>query len=136
MPRSSGWLALLVVALFALPMAAGSLWSLGSAAWLQLTASRLPGTVVERSEHRPTQLVVEWVAADGEPHRVTSAGSDLYDDIAHGDTVFVLVDPAHPADARLDLFVELWLVPLVLAAFSAVFCGALAFMYSQVRPGR
>lgn len=78
----------------------------------QHAAARAEGTVIEITGRAPT-LVVEYRTASGEVLLTESAGSDLYKGIALRDKLTVFYDPQHPSDARLDLFIENWLLPLL-----------------------
>jgi len=64
---------------------------------------------------------VRFVTARGEAVEFTSsvgsnpAGFDI------GEHVIVLYDPSNPQDARIDSFVQLWFVPLIVGFFGLVF---------------
>jgi hypothetical protein len=86
--------------------------------------------VVEITSGGAPSLVVEYLARDEQLFTTKSAGSDLYRDLSLRDRITVYYDPGNPSDARLDLFVENWVLPLatgfpgivlLLAAFFARF---------------
>lgn len=63
---------------------------------------------------------------------VTKSGStdQPYTD---GQKVRILYDPAHPEDARLDTFFELWAAPVFLAPFALLPLGISAYIFGRVR---
>jgi len=102
----------IILALIALPFVCGALYMTYRSLWFQFAAVRAEGTVIEISSGTPT-LTVEFPTGKGETLRTTSVGSDLYSGISRGDRLAVFFDPNNPADARINLFVENWLLPLV-----------------------
>lgn len=114
-----GWMGLVLLAV-ALPCLLGA----GRMAWrsleLMMNAEHVAGEVVEVSGDVP-RLTVAYTAPGGERRQLRSEGSDLYQGIAVGDTVMVLHDPADPDASRLNLFVEMWLLPLLLGVFGGFF---------------
>jgi hypothetical protein len=63
-------------------------------------------------------LIVEYTTQKTGSLRIESDGTEAYQVYRIGDTVTVYYDPANPGDARLDLFLELWLGPMVAGGFS------------------
>lgn len=96
----------------ALPFILGASYMTYRSLWFQFAAIRAEGTVVDISDGTPT-LTVEYSTGMGTTLTTTSAGSDLYQGIARGDRLAVFFDPKNPADARIDLFIENWLLPIV-----------------------
>ena len=73
-------------------------------------------------------LVVEFNAGGGVKRRVESAGSDLHKNYQQGDKLRVWFDPEKPQDARLDIFIDNWLFPILLGVFGGFFALPLLFM--------
>jgi len=112
-PHGGTWVPLIVIALVALPFLGGAAYTAYRSLWFQFAAARAEGTVVEVSEGTPS-LTVEYRTAGGEVLRTETGGSDYYRHLANGDFVLVFYDPQKPADARVDLWLEHWIVPLIL----------------------
>ena len=125
-----GMLALMV--LISAPMLLGAGYMTWRSLWFKFGASSAAGQVVEKVGTSGPHLVVMYTDATGEPLRLETAGSDFYRDISVGDPVRVLLDPASAADARLDHFVELWILPLVLGIFGGVIAASSWFMFWQL----
>jgi hypothetical protein len=102
----------IILALIALPFVCGALYMTYRSLWFQFAAVRAEGTVIEILAGTPT-LTVEFPTGKGETLRTTSVGSDLYSGISRGDRLAVFFDPNNPVDARINLFVENWLLPLI-----------------------
>ena len=64
--------------------------------------------------------VIEFATASGEVRRFTTSGPGDY---AKGKTVEVLYDAHNPVNARVNLFIELWLGSLALGAFGLLCLG-------------
>lgn len=105
-----------VFLLAALPFLLGAGYMSYRTLWFKLAGERAVGTVVGITSGTPS-LVVEYLTASEELFTTESAGSDLYRDIALRDKLTVFYDPRNPSDARLDLFVENWVLPLVVGFF-------------------
>jgi hypothetical protein len=93
------------------------------------TAARADGIVtdliVDRDSDGETYHPhVRFVTAKGEPVEFTSsvgsnpAGFDI------GEHVTILYDPSDPQGARIDSFVQLWFVPIMVGVFGLVFATA------------
>lgn len=121
------------LAVLLLPLLLGTGYSSWRSLWFLYGAAAAPGTVVERSDEGAPSVVVAFADAEGRDRRTTSGGSDFYADIAVGDRITVYYDPADPDSARLDLFLELWIVPLLLGSFSLVLLLAGAVVVSSLR---
>jgi len=104
----------------ALPFVLGSAWMVYRALWFSFVAERSEGRVVSISKDAPPSLVVEYRSADGQALRIESDGSDLYSKFRKGDRIDVLHVARDPHNARLDLFLELWLGPLLMSALTAL----------------
>lgn len=89
------------------------------------TAAKAPGTVVD-FERRSSKggstdyPVIEFVTASGEIHRFTTSGAGDY---TKGESVEVLYYGSDPANARVNVFIELWLGSLALGAFGLLCVG-------------
>jgi len=116
-----------------LPCLLGAAWLTARVLWDRYSGEHVMGTVVEIQGDVPA-LVVEFDAGGGVKRRTESAGSDLNKNYAVGDRLGVWFHPDQPQDARLDLFVENWLFPLLLGVFGGFFALPLLFM-SDLRGG-
>lgn len=123
---------LALMVLITAPMLLGAGYMTWRSLWFKFGAASTVGQVVEKVGHSGPHLIVQYTDATGEPLRLETAGSDLYDDIEVGDRVRVLLDPANAADARLDHLVELWILPLVLGFFGGVTALSSGFMFWQM----
>jgi hypothetical protein len=137
---SSQQIATRVFVVAALPFVLGALYSVGRTLWFQLLAERAAGTVVELSG-QPPSLVVEYPTRDGRRLLTESAGSDLYIDVPVGRRITVYYDRAEPSDARVDHFVEHWVVPLFLGIPALALLLGLLWVrrrrpWDPTRPGR
>ena len=118
--------------------------AIGFAAWLageqlafRATATRVEGTVVEHdlrvttsstrerlrgqreSQTTYVYLVVEYADDAGDVHRVTSATGSGRPVRAVGEKIGVFFDPASPAVARIDHFLEVWFNSLLVLCMTA-----------------
>lgn len=84
---------------------------------------RASGTVVDlpgRSSGSNTrQIVVEYAVGD-DIYTITSSVATSSPVLRMGDEVTVLYDPAAPAAGRIEGFLELWFVPMLLGIFALV----------------
>ena len=108
-----------------LGLLAGAGYMFYDARQLISTAAKAPGTVVgfERrlSKGGSTDYpVIEFATASGEIRRFTTSGAGDY---AKGEAVEVLYDASDPANARVNVFIELWLGTLALGAFGLLCLG-------------
>lgn len=89
------------------------------------TAAKAPGTVVD-FERRSSKggssdyPVIEFATTSGEIRRFTTTGAG---DFVRGETVEVLYDVNDPAEARVNVFIELWLGSLALGSFGLLCLG-------------
>ncbi len=101
------------------------------------TAEKAPGIVAD-FERRSSKggstdyPVIEFATATGEIRRFTTSGAG---DFAKGDAVEVLYDAVDPANARVNVFIELWLGSLALAGFGllCVSVGVGTLLYQRSR---
>lgn len=132
-PRANRGMSGLLLAV-ALPCLLAAGWLLGLALWDRSFAQQAVGQVVEISGEVPA-LTVEFDAGEATLRRVVSAGSDLHGNYAVGDRIRVWFDPQRPQAARLDLFIDNWLFPLLLGVFGGFFALPLLFV-PELRPFR
>lgn len=90
------------------------------------TGKAAQGTVVAFERHSSKSgnsyyPVIEFTTASGEIRRFTTSGAGEF---AEGEAVEVLYDASDPANARANVFMELWLGSLALAAFGLLCLGA------------
>jgi hypothetical protein len=128
----TNWIAVVILTLAALPFLWGTAYMSYRSLWFHYGAARTEGTVVGVTSGTPT-LTVEFRTASGETRRTESGGSDLYKGIAKGDRLTVFYDPQRPGDARLDLWVENWLLPLITAVPGAIVLLAMVLITSTLR---
>lgn len=88
-------------------------------------AATAPGTVVafERRSSKGGSSdypVIEFATAAGEIRQFTTSGAGDY---AQGEAVEVLYDASNPANARVNVFLELWLGSLALGGFGLLCLG-------------
>lgn len=130
--RIGTWATTITMTLVALPFLLGALYMTYRSLWFQYAAARADGTIVEISDGTPT-LTVEFRTTAGETKRTESAGSDLYKDYATGDKLTVFYDPQRPADARLDLWIENWLLPILTLVPGAIIVLAMMLIVRSFR---
>jgi hypothetical protein len=118
--RQGNIVMVVVLLMVSLPCLLGTGYMLSRSIGFALFADRAEGRIVETGSGTP-ELTVEYTTSSGQARKVVSAGSDLYANYAVGDRVRVLYDADQPADARLDLFVEQWMLPLILGVFGSFF---------------
>jgi hypothetical protein len=114
----------------------GLVWGTRTALFVA-KAERAPGTVIlnqpiRRGDHhhgrrrRPRAVtyrpVFEFAAASGTRHQVTNRiGSTFFRGFTEGSTVTVLFESDNPDDAMIQAFSTLWLGPVFLTGFGALF---------------
>ena len=74
-----------------------------------------------RISGRVPQLKVRYQAVEGEEFEIESIGSEFQSHLERGESVPVLYLPQNPANARLNLFADMWLRPILLVIFGAIF---------------
>lgn len=131
--KSTGtWTAAITLTLVALPFLWGAGYMSYRSLWFQHAAARAEGTVVEVSDGTP-ELTVEYRSASGEVLRTETGGSDYYKGIARGDKLTVFYDPQHPKDARVDLWLENWILPLITAVPGILILGTMLLIVTHLR---
>ncbi len=65
--------------------------------------------------------------------RIESGGSDYYKGYARGDKLTVFYDAQNPADARIDLWLEHWILPILVVIPGAVILLAMFLITSHMR---
>ena len=126
----------LILLLLGLPFAFTSYQAL----WFRFAAAQVDGHVVQinmtgRQKSLPS-LVIEYRAADAKPMRIETDGTAANASYKVGDRLRVFYDPARPENARLDLFLELWLGPVVLGALLAIVGLIAALIARGLKPLR
>ncbi len=118
----------LVFAGLGLVMVAVAAWLLVADWSFARKAERSEGIVVALEERRGSKSrstwapIVEHQTVQG-PVRFTSPGASSPPSYAVGDRVALLVDPADPANAQIDSFMERWFVPLIFGVLGVIFAG-------------
>lgn len=107
---------LLMLAPFALAM----LWATWSTVSLRWFGERTEGVIVEREGDTTTSVVVEYQPEPGRTLHVRSDGSAAYAELQVGQRIAVFHAADDPGDARIDLFLELWLWPIVAGVLLAI----------------
>ncbi len=88
--------------------------------WFQYVAEQAKGTVIEIKQDGVPSLVVEYHTRQGASLTTQSDGSTAYDGYRVGDTLTVFYDAADPENARLDLFLELWLGTILMGGLTGI----------------
>jgi Protein of unknown function (DUF3592) len=131
--KSTGtWAAAITLTLAALPFLWGAGYMTYRSLWFQHGAARAEGTVVEISEGTPS-LTLEYRTTGGNVRRIESGGSDYYKGYARGDKLTVFYDAQNPADARIDLWLEHWVLPILVVIPGAVILLAMFLITSHMR---
>jgi hypothetical protein len=128
------WTAIITLALAVVPFLWGAGYMTYRSLWFQHAAARAEGTVVEVSDGTPA-LTVEYRTAGGEMLRTESGGSDFYRGIARGDFLLVFYDPQNPADARIDLWLEHWILPIITAFPGVLILLSMALIMTHLHKG-
>jgi hypothetical protein len=139
--RRTGLIGMLVVlALFLLP----ALFVTYQALWFMFAAEQAQGQVVEMERvgaegAQLSSLIVHYQPAGqaaAQPLRIQSDGMQAYERYQVGDRLRVFYDPQRPEDARLDLFWELWIGPVMLGALAAIMGLITALIARSFKPRR
>lgn len=117
---------LLAISVPLLLLAAFMAWRSVSYLWF---ADVTQGKVVEIKGDAPS-LVIEFVA-NGKVRQFESAGSDLNRGWQVGDTLRVFYRQDRPADVRPDLFVDMWILPIVCGVFGGFFFLPVIFLFGS-----
>lgn len=126
------WLSVIVLTLAALPFLWGAAHTSYRSLWFKYAAERAEGTVVNVSTGTP-DLTVEYRTKDGEVLRTETGGSDFYKGIAQGGKLTVFYDPQNPRDARVDLWLEHWITPILLVIPGGLIMLAMVLITSSLR---
>lgn len=121
----------------ALMLLAAGFWTFNSARFLAGSV-RVPGTVVRNVIEKPATSdlsrrnqrstgpmyapVVRFRTPDGQERELTGLGAGEAE-YQEGQPVTVLVPTGHPERARIDSHQELWLGPIVVGIWGALFAG-------------
>jgi hypothetical protein len=80
--------------------------------------------VVERSDNGSVETsyvpAFSFEGNDGRTYTVTSSNSSAPPEFAVGQKVGIFYEPSDPATAKIDSFLQLWTMPLVLAALGVI----------------
>lgn len=125
--RQGNTVMVVVLLLVSLPFLLGAGYMLVRSLHFVFGADHAQGQIVEIGGDTPT-LTVEYITASGQTREVRSFGSDLYANYAVGDPVGVYYDAAKPSEVRLDLFAELWMLPMLCGAFGGIFFLPVLFL--------
>jgi hypothetical protein len=115
-----------VFSLFGIAMLAGGLFAYQHTRSFLATAARAEGTVVEVIHQRSSDSstykpVVQFATADGRQVEFTSSVGSNPPAYSKGAKVEVLYQPSSPEQARINGFLDLWLLPAILGGMGAVF---------------
>lgn len=130
-----------LLALLLLPAA----YTTYQALWFRFAAAQAVGEVVEldlvgSEGSKLTSLIVHYQVAGAaplaKPLRIESDGTKAYAEFKVGDKLRVFYDPQGPENARLDLFLELWIGPIVLGTLAAIMGLILTLIARSFKPRR
>jgi len=88
--------------------------------WFQYLAERTEGTIIEIKQDGLPSLVVEYRTLQGKTLTTHSDGSGAYEDYHVGDTLTVFYDAEDPENARLNVFLELWLGTILMGGLTSI----------------
>jgi len=88
--------------------------------WFQYLTEHTEGKVIEIIQDGVPSLVVEYHTPQGTSLTIHSDGSAAYDGYHVGDTLTVFYDADDPENARLDLFLELWLGTILMGGLTSI----------------
>lgn len=111
---------ILVLLMVSLPCLLGAGYMTYRSLWFTFGVEKARGEIVEKTGEVPT-LTVEYRTGLGQLRKIESAGSDLYKNYMVGDAITVYYERDEPSTARLNLFVEMWLLPVLLGVFGGFF---------------
>ena len=124
------WPAAITLTLAALPFLLGAAYASCRSVWFQYGAERSNGTVIDTTADG--FLTVEYLTADEKLFSTRTGGSDYYKGYVPGDKLTVFYDPKDPEDARVDLWLEHWIVPLLLLFPGAIIMLATVLISSHL----
>ena len=111
---------LIMLSLMLLPFLFGTIYLCYQSLWFTYAAERALGQIVEIKNDGLPSLVIEYQPVNGEALRIESDGSESYAAIKVGDTLTVFYQADKPENARIDLFMELWLGPIVMGFITGI----------------
>jgi len=123
--------AAIALTLAVLPFLWGAAYTGYRSLWFKYAAERSVGTVAETAADGA--LKVEYLTKDEVLLTTESGGSDYYKGYQPGDKLTVLYDPEDPADARIDLWLEHWILPLLIAFPGVMIMFAMLLIFSHLR---
>jgi hypothetical protein len=126
----SNWVAALTLTLAALLFLLPAVYMSYRSLWFQHAAARANGSVVETADDG--SLTVEYVTRDEQVLRAETGGSDYYKGYARGDRLTVFYDPRNAQDARVDLWLEHWILPLLVAIPGLLMMLTMLLILSQL----
>ena len=124
------WPAAITLTLAALPFLLGAAYTSYRSLWFQYAAERSNGTVVDTTADG--ELTVEYLTAEEKLFSTRSGGSDYYKGYRPGDRLAVFYDPRNPEDARIDLWLEHWIAPLLIVFPGAIMLLAMVLISSHL----
>lgn len=80
-----------------------------------------------------TKPILEFRTRRGEPIRIEGKISSSPSPYDVGERVSVFYDPADPADALIDTFIERWFMPLLFGGFGLVFIAVGSILFTLAR---
>ena len=111
---------LIALVLMLLPFVSGTLYLCYQSFWFVLGAERAQGEVIEIKNDKLPSLVVEYQPRDGVVYKIESDGAESYQSFKIGDRLTVFYEADDPENARLDLFWEIWIGPIVMSAITGI----------------
>ena len=111
---------LISLALMLSPFVLGTGYLCYQSIWFVYGANRAVGKVVEITNDALPSLVIEYRPKNAKTLRVESDGSESYSAFNVGDTLTVFYDPSDPENARPDLFLELWVMPIIMGFVTCI----------------
>ena len=115
--------------LVALPFLAGTGAMCYRSLWYLFIAERAEGQVVEVAQGEAPSLIVEYRRVDGSLQRIETDGSSGYDRFHVGDKLSVMYDANRLDRVRVDLFMENWLLVIMVGALTFLLVGTLVLIY-------
>lgn len=111
---------LIALSLMLSPFLLGTGYMIYQSLWFIYGAERAQGQIIEITQEGLPTLVVEYQTNRGETLRLASDGSESYGSFHVGQALTVYYDAENPENARLDLFLELWLWPIVMTVITSI----------------
>ena len=102
------------------PFVLGTAYLCYQSLWFSYGAERVLGQVVEVKYDVLPSLVVEYRPASGEVLQIESDGTEAYAAFKVGDSLTVYYEAGNPENARIGLFLEIWLGTLIMGGFTGI----------------